>query len=70
MHVHTMLVQVEDCTKRLENTVTFTRRRIEIVRNRHFNRSDLKTIPKWCEMKPEALAVPRERKIRYFFALL
>ena len=32
--------------------------------------SDLKTIPKRCEMKMEPLAVSCEHKIRYFFAPL
>ena len=38
--------------------------------NCHFNRSDLKTIPKRCEMKTESLAVSCEHKMRYFFVQL
>ena len=68
--VHTSPERVENGAKKSQFAVAFTRYRIEIVWKRHPNRRDLKTIPKWCEMKTEPLAVSCEHKIRYFFAPL
>ena len=64
--------RVENGAKKSQNAFAFTRYRIEIVWKRHPNRSDLKTIPKRCEMKTDLTLgrVSCGHKIQYFFVPL